>query len=128
MRLINADDVFPWYVTAFAGKIEPDETRFSMYDIEGNLMNIPTVDAVPVVRCKDCTHVCVSAYLVHDNSEQEPAGYMCSHWKRPTSPDGFCDQGYWECDPQLIKQREQMRADVEEYVRRHEDEPGELDE
>lgn len=44
MRLIDADAVFPWYVEAFKGKIEPHEVRFSMNDIQGNLWNIPTAD------------------------------------------------------------------------------------
>lgn len=44
MRLIDADAVFPWYVEAFKGKIKPDEIRFSMNDIAGNLDNMPTIE------------------------------------------------------------------------------------
>lgn len=47
-RLIDADAIFPWYVEAFKGEIEPHDVRFSMHDIEMNLSNIPTIDAVPV--------------------------------------------------------------------------------
>lgn len=58
MRLIDADAIFPWYVEAFKGgvepQIEPHDIRFSMNDIKMNLSNIPTIDAVEVVRCKDC--------------------------------------------------------------------------
>jgi len=55
MRLIDADAVPKWYRIAFSGeygrpRIEPNEVRFSMNDIEMNLLAIPTVDAVPVVH------------------------------------------------------------------------------
>ena len=46
-RLINANEVFPWYREAFKGKINPYEIRFSMNDIDCNLLNIPTVKAIP---------------------------------------------------------------------------------
>lgn len=52
MRLIDADAIFPWYVEAFKGgvepRIEPHDMRFSMLDIKMNLSNIPTIDAEPV--------------------------------------------------------------------------------
>lgn len=47
MRLIDADVVLQWYMKVFKGEIERKEKRFSMLDIDGNLNNIPTVDAVP---------------------------------------------------------------------------------
>ena len=55
MRPINADDIFPWYVEAFKGEIEPHDVRFSMHDIEMNLSNIPTIyisvpEAISIVR------------------------------------------------------------------------------
>ena len=46
-RLIDANEVFPWYREAFKGKINPYEIRFSMNDIDCNLLNIPTVKAIP---------------------------------------------------------------------------------
>lgn len=60
MRLIDADDVFRWYVETFSEKnigeraIQPNEIRFSMNDIRDNLDNMPTIEAEPVIRCKDC--------------------------------------------------------------------------
>lgn len=47
MRPIDADAVFPWYVDAFKGRIEPGEVRFSMKDIAMNLNNIPTLKQRP---------------------------------------------------------------------------------
>ena len=51
MRPIDADEIFSWYVKTFKGKIEPNDVRFSMYDIQGNLDHIPTLDVVwPAVK------------------------------------------------------------------------------
>lgn len=44
MRKIDADEIFPWYVETFKGKIAPNEPRFSMLDILSNLDNIPTIE------------------------------------------------------------------------------------
>lgn len=46
------------------------------YDID----EAPTIDAVPVVRCKDCKE-----YIY-------PAG-VCKYWNRPVSCDGYCYHG-----------------------------------
>ena len=40
----------------------------------------PTIEAVPVVRCKDCKE-----YIY-------PAG-VCKHWNRPVRCDGYCNCG-----------------------------------
>ena len=49
----------------------------------------PTIDAVPVVRCKDCRYWGGVTY-----------GYVCSRWSAPlagfktcTKPEGFCADG-----------------------------------
>lgn len=50
MRLIDADAVWDWYIKEFSEEhlgdraIKPNECRFSMYDIVGNLNNIPEID------------------------------------------------------------------------------------
>ena len=50
MRLIDADAVWDWYIKEFSEEhlgdraIKPNECRFSMYDIVGNLDNIPEID------------------------------------------------------------------------------------
>jgi len=49
----------------------------------------PTVDAVPVVRCKDCKH-CVNT------ADFEGIGLFCSIWGRGwfrVEADGFCNLG-----------------------------------
>lgn len=46
------------------------------------LEKIPTVDAVPVVRCKDCIH-----------SRPDEYGLECMAHLRPTKEDDFCNYG-----------------------------------
>nr|DAJ54722.1 MAG TPA: hypothetical protein [Caudoviricetes sp.] len=49
----------------------------------------PTVDAVPVVRCKDCTH-CVRT------TDMDGPGLFCSIWGRQWNRvqlDDFCNYG-----------------------------------
>ena len=48
--------------------------------------SIPFIDAVPVVRCKDCKH---HAY------DEIFSRYWCEYpgMVRETTPDGFCDKG-----------------------------------
>lgn len=53
MRPIDADSIYPWYVNAFKENkelgfkgIKPNEPRFSMNDIKGNLDNIPTISCM----------------------------------------------------------------------------------
>ena len=41
MRLIDADNIYSWYMDAF--DFDPNEVRFSINDIRDNLDNIPSV-------------------------------------------------------------------------------------
>ena len=75
MRPIDADAVFPWYVDAFRGKIEPSDVRFSMNDIKWNLDNIPTIEAPVWITCSEkLPDKMLSTYLVTDN---EGDVYIC---------------------------------------------------
>ena len=54
-------------------------------DVDRILYNMPTIDAVPVVRCKDC-HFC------------DPENHHCDHPMGttipvPRKPDDFCSYG-----------------------------------
>lgn len=44
--------------------------------------NIPTVDAVEVVRCAQCKHLRFKDF-----------SGCCQHMVGPLSPDGYCDRG-----------------------------------
>ena len=55
-------------------------------DIEEWLNNAQTIDAVPVVRCKDCKYYEIHKPKVLENCERK--GYII-----PMKPDDFCSYG-----------------------------------
>ena len=67
MRLIDADKVVRYTCT-----IDRDHD-YDVYDIE----HAPTVDAVPVVRCKDCIHRPVGDPCEHDVQPSKENDYRC---------------------------------------------------
>lgn len=78
MRLIDAD------------KLERqeywgNERCFDYVDAE-DIDNAPTVDAVEVVRCRDCKHYEIHKPKVLENCERN--GYII-----PMKPDDFCSYG-----------------------------------
>ena len=79
MRLIDADSDYIQETIYRRGF----KTR---QDIEESLNNAPTIDAVPVVRCKYCirrydTDECPMCFLIE--------GRYCEY----TNENGFCDRG-----------------------------------
>lgn len=76
MRLIDVDNLLE-KVFLF--------TENGAYIAEEDVMNAPTIDAVPVVRCKDCKHC-------------DPETKHCDHsmgtqLPLPRNPDDFCSYG-----------------------------------
>ena len=76
MRLIDADEAiinfgFEW------DDISPTRDEFVAF-----LKKQPTIDAVPVVRCKDC----IRRY----DTDECP---MCGKYYEYTNENGFCDRG-----------------------------------
>ena len=55
-------------------------------DIEEWLNFAPTIDTVPVVRCRDCKHYEIHKPKVLENCERK--GYII-----PMKPDDFCSYG-----------------------------------
>ncbi len=81
MRLIDADKVkfkFPY------GFDNNGILMIPYHSCKCSLDNSPTVDAVPVVRCRDCKHMC------RDN-----VGIFCEVWNgyNGCGYDGFCNYG-----------------------------------
>ena len=75
MRLIDVD--------AFLEKMKRTSRYF---DVKFDIEEIPTIDAVEVVRCKDCirrydTDECPMCFLIEGN--------YCDY----TNENGFCDRG-----------------------------------
>ena len=61
------------------------EGAYGYVDAE-QIADAPTVDAVPVVRCKDCKHYEIHKPKVLENCERN--GYII-----PMKPDDFCSYG-----------------------------------
>ena len=89
MRLIDADKFFmKAYNTAYPvihGNNDR-ENGLTMYGIAQILDEQPTIDAIPVVRCKDCTY-----WL---NAEVNEKGFViCPASGTEITEDDFCSYG-----------------------------------
>jgi hypothetical protein len=79
MRLIDADAVRKQIDEKRPGRAYEDAWALTVLD------NAPTVDAVPVCRCKDCKH-----------RDPEDHKCDCGHdilWQLPRDDDWFCADG-----------------------------------
>lgn len=80
MNLIDRDKLL--------GKAHYDDFDMLVVDWK-DIKNAPTVDAVPVVRCKDCK------FWIREKAEAGEAGTYCSETDgmiKP-GPDDFCNRG-----------------------------------
>ena len=82
-------------------KIKPIDfpsTEMDGLDVVLYLNTLPTVDAVEVVRCKECKHFWhYKRTQMHVDGKSFPAG-MCHLWSKidseyPVLPDDFCSHG-----------------------------------
>ena len=81
MRLIDADRLLNHAIAFFTG-CRTSILQFSY--VSDMIINAPTVDAVPVVRCRECEHYNPENY---DISCDHPKGIM------GPSDDDFCSYG-----------------------------------
>lgn len=56
---------------------------------------LPTVDAVPVTRCKDCRLGETDMFFNGGNDE-----FWCNYYGNPKPADGFCEKGERRTDEQ----------------------------
>lgn len=84
MRLIDADALMELIK-------DPDSFRYGYVDAE-DIQDIPAIDAVPVVRCKDCkfqhTLECPMNYQVDTWDEDD--GYDWYMATNASNDDGYC--------------------------------------
>lgn len=88
MRLIDADAVFAEIEKFLIQAPSIDETCYNLgiIDTLRLIKDAESVDAVPVVRCRDCKF--------HDKYDCDPfCGYWCECANRYTASDGFCYSG-----------------------------------
>ncbi|MBR2653998.1 MAG: hypothetical protein IKD59_05515 [Lachnospiraceae bacterium] len=97
MRLIDAD--------AFLERIKKDPLfpLVERYGLSGVIENEPTVDAVPVVRCKDCIHKPIGDPNEHDVQPHKEDDYKCpclceddGWYSWIPADDWFCGNGETE--------------------------------
>lgn len=92
MRLIDADalrneqrqrfEMLFLPIVNLNTNIRQDEARLALEKIE----NAPTIDAVPVVRCKDCK------WFINDHNEVD--GWMtCTLLRQEVDKEWFCANG-----------------------------------
>ena len=75
MRLIDVD--------AFLEKMKRTSRYF---DVKFDIEEMPTIDAVPVVRCKDCIRR-------YDTDECQMCFLIEGKYYEYTNENGFCDRG-----------------------------------
>lgn len=89
MRLIDADalmDVIRQHEYRLATKQGAIDYGMFTLGIQQAVDEQPTIDAVPVVRCKDCKHYEIHKPKVLENCERN--GYLI-----PMKLDDFCSHG-----------------------------------
>ena len=79
MRLIDANKLG---LTDFEILMCDGDYKEALKLVLSKIRNAPTVDAVPVVRCKDCTY--------YDHSYE---GDFCSSTGAGMDEDGYCSDG-----------------------------------
>lgn len=89
MKLINADEM----LMACHPSISNKSKEIFAYQLgwnnalEATYENAPTVDAVQIVRCKNCT------YFLHDGSDCFCENMEIFGHEKSVSPDWFCADG-----------------------------------
>lgn len=86
MRLIDADALKTDYFVPSTSTGTVNTQYVSLFQI----LNAPTVDAVEVIRCKDCKHkyydgnqiICQKLYWCDGNNFEPSAENFCSHGER----------------------------------------------
>lgn len=82
MRLFSANDI-PWRIGC------NDDGRTIVYSRATDVDAMPTIDAVPVVRCRDCKYGVMHYPEKEIGKEAKPRWYCAAH-SSSCRPDDFC--------------------------------------
>lgn len=80
MRLVDLDDCI------YCG----EDGDYARYNIDPNL---PTIDAVPVVRCRDCVWYEIYQLKKDGTDDRRYKPSYCRNLEYQTRPDWFCADG-----------------------------------
>lgn len=103
-RLIDADGLFNWgnkklkdaakYGNKNGEQHDWSYSTLMMYEIADEIYNAPTIDAVPVVRCKDCKYrTWFAPYYGCGNFESPFYSAVDGDVAIMTKPDDYCSYG-----------------------------------
>ena len=89
-RLIDADAMLQKLsrMIAYCGKDKEVNGLTALFQVGDAIMDCPTVDAVPVVRCKDCQW-----YAPNNDGSWCGCAIDTSHPDNEPKPDDFCSFG-----------------------------------
>ena len=85
MKLIDADELLKP-----VGSYERVKYTYECGDVVTveDIELMPTIDAEPVVRCKDCKYM-----TEHYDTDGNAPYWTCSEWDSGTDYDGYCHYG-----------------------------------
>ena len=85
MRLINADKLKKdgWYLS----RNYQQDLHTNVYETK-KISDVPTIDAVPVVRCIDCKYSSFDHY-----TDGNMSIWDCLYWDKLTDEDAYCSYG-----------------------------------
>lgn len=89
MRLIDADELKIYISTTFCDTCKRDKgvcSSCAFDDVFVAIDNAPTIDAVKVVRCKDCKYL--ERNYCDEYGDLEPL--FCKNWVAGVDEDGYC--------------------------------------
>ena len=84
MRLIDADALMAWFNDHY------DDEQVSVGFVSGLIKDAPTIDAVEVVRCRDCRH---SRVYQTDSNGTMQTYCVAFVMLRSVTDDDFCSWG-----------------------------------
>lgn len=91
MRLIDADELIPSLKMgeANADTAYGDGRNGGIYFAIWRIGQMPTIDAAPVVRCKNCKHK-----VTTEDGEYNPHDIVCDYWESDGLEEtDFCSYG-----------------------------------
>ena len=78
-----------WSISPFVSKEKHNGAVNMLREVEREVKEAPTINAVPVVRCRECHHC-------KETMDRKGPGLFCSIWGREwqrVQPNDFCSYG-----------------------------------